>query len=486
MQQWNVTPLQTRRLQRFVSTTNLVQSGGRPVSEALIDLAWLVEAFAQRVEQEGDTTSDAVSLAALKFTSDNIDVAKNITTEGLSDDERAAYVRTLSERASAEIFEFSTCNRVLYVGFGIDAQTLSSHISATNEIGHIAFELFEDTEAWRQLVKICSGLDSFMMGELQVMSQFRKSINFHKEHGLISHYNSGFFEHIIAANRSIRKQLGFTSTTVSMLTLATTALDALLEEKGPVKAAVLGFGDMGIKAVEALIDAQQSNVLVVSRNPAVSSKRAPELAQKCTMVSYEEWNHGEHQPDLVISTIRNASPTYHGQRPLPVQTPATVMDFSWPPSFEASGVSELQTLMGMDHWIKLSRNLGREWNYESTIDKSESMINTIQERYSDALENKAQGKFRAHVYQTMEGLAKTWETSPHATDADVPQLGAFSREIATWICHQPAPFQLSALSTFVVNTKRTLSSAMIAHVDHEVRQSVLAMSKPNSVVGGAS
>ncbi len=244
------------------------------------------------------------------------------------------------------------------------------------------------------------------MGELQVMSQFRKSINFHKEHGLISHYNSGFFEHIIAANRSIRKQLGFTSTTVSMLTLATTALDALLEEKGPVKAAVLGFGDMGIKAVEALIDAQQSNVLVVSRNPAVSSQRAPELAQKCTMVSYEEWNHGEHQPDLVISTIRNASPTYHGQRPLPVQTPATVMDFSWPPSFEASGVSELQTLMGMDHWIKLSRNLGREWNYESTIDKSESMINTIQERYSDALENKAQGKFRAHVYQTMEGLQK--------------------------------------------------------------------------------
>ncbi|MDP6200266.1 MAG: hypothetical protein QF531_05790, partial [Candidatus Poseidonia sp.] len=136
------------------------------MSEAAIDLSWLVEAFAQRAEQEGDATSDLVSLAALKFTSDNIDVAKNITTEGLSDDERAAYVQTLSERASAEIFEFSTCNRVLYVGFGVDAQTLSSHISASNGIEHIAFELFEDTEAWRQLVKICSGLDSFMMGEL--------------------------------------------------------------------------------------------------------------------------------------------------------------------------------------------------------------------------------------------------------------------------------------------------------------------------------
>ena len=456
------------------------------MSEALIDLAWLVEAFAQRTEREGDATSDLVSLAALKFTSANIDVAKKITTEGMSEDARAAYVRTLSERSSAEIFEFSTCNRVLYVGFGIDAQTLGTQISASNNIEDISFELFEGTDAWRQLVKICSGLDSFMMGELQVMSQFRKSINFHKEQGLISHYNSGFFEHIIAANRSIRKQLGFTSTTVSMLTLATTALDALLDENGPMKAAVLGFGEMGIKAVEALIDAEQADVLVVSRNPTLSAERAPDLAKKCTMISYETWNEGQHQPDLVISTIRNASPTYHRGRPLPVQTPATVMDFSWPPSFESSGVSDQQVLMGMDHWIKVSRNLGKEWDYDSTIGKSESMINTIQERYSDALENKAQGKFRAHVYQTMEELAKTWETSSHATDGDVPQLGAFSREIATWICHQPAPFHLSSLSTFVVNTERTLSSAMLAHVDHEVKRSVLAMSKPNSVFGGAS
>ncbi len=456
------------------------------MSEALVDLAWLVEAFAKRAEQQGDTGSDTVALAALKFTSENIGIAKKITTEGMSNDERAAYVRGLSERAGAEVFEFSTCNRVLYVGLGIDAQNLSSHISDVNGIESIPFELFEDTQAWRQLVKICSGLDSFMMGELQVMSQFRKSINFHKEHGLISHYNSGFFEHIIAANRSIRKQLGFTSTTVSMLTLATKALDALLKEKGPMKAAVLGFGDMGIKAAEALIEADQSDVLVVSRDPVGSAERAPEVAQNCTMISYETWNAGEQQPDLIISTIRNASPTYHDQHPLPVQTPATVMDFSWPPSFEVSGVSGQQTLMGMDHWIKLARNLGKEWNYDSTIGKSEVMIDTIQERYSDALENKAQGKFRAHVYQTMESLAKTWETSPHATDHDVPQLGAFSREIATWICHQPSPFNLSALSNFVVNTERTLSSAMIAHVDHEVKRSVLAMSKPNSVFGGAS
>ena len=108
------------------------------------------------------------------------------------------------------MFEFSTCNRVLYVGFGIEPEALGAKISNLNGVEQIPFELYEGTDAWRQLVKICSGLDSFMMGELQVMSQFRKSVNFHRDNELISNYNSAFFEHVISANRSIRKQLGFT------------------------------------------------------------------------------------------------------------------------------------------------------------------------------------------------------------------------------------------------------------------------------------
>ena len=456
------------------------------MGEALIDLVSLTNPGVETIENQGTGDSDRISLAALKFTSETIDIAKEITTEGITEKERASYIKKLSEVCKAEIFEFSTCNRVLYVGFGIGSDTLASHISKFNSLGNIPFEEFEGTEVWRQLVKICSGLDSFMMGELQVMSQFRKSINFHKENNLISHYNSGFFEHIVAANLTVRKQLGFTSTTESMLSLATTALDALLEERGPMKTAVLGFGDMGMKAVEELLKANQTDIMVVSRDPAVSAKRAPQLAIECNMISYKIWDEGSQKPDLIISTIRNATTTYNERRPLPVNVPTTIMDFSWPPSFDESGVSDNQTLLGMAHWIKVSRNLGKEWDYGATIARSESIIDDIQERYMGTLENKAQRKFRAHIYKTMEDLSKNWEDSPHASVEDVPQMGAFSREIATWICHQSSPFHLSSLSDFVVSTDRKLSTSILAHVDSAVKQSVLDMSKKNSVFGGAS
>ena len=427
-----------------------------------------------------------VSLVSLKFTSDNIDVAKQITTEGVPLDERENYVRNLSKYAGAEIFEFSTCNRVLYVGFGIEPEALNSKVCKYNNMEEISFDVYEGTDAWRKLVKICSGLDSFILGELQVMSQFRKSVNFHRDNGLISHYNSAFFEHVIAANRSVRKKLGFTQTTESMLSLATTSLELLLEEKGRVNAVVLGFGEMGSKAAEALISSGQTNIVVVSREPAISAQRHPDLADHCTFISYEEWNDNDMNIDLVISTIRNAEATYHAGHKLPVSSEAVLMDFAWPPSIDVSGAADGQQLMGMEHWIKMSRNLGKEWDYESTVDKSESMINTIQDRYKAALDNKTQGKFRAIIYATLEGMAKQWEDSQHASDNDVPQLGAFSREIATWICHQPPQFHLSQLSNFVANTERKLSPSILSHVDHEVKRSVLVLSEKGVSLGGAS
>lgn len=455
------------------------------MGDTLVDLTRLLEGNpGQSQATEMGHESTTVSLIGLKFTSENIDVAKEITTEGVSPEERENYIRKVSDFTGSEIFEFSTCNRVLYVGFGIEADELSSKICQMNETREITFDLFEGTDAWCQLVKICSGLDSFMIGELQVMSQFRKAVNFHREHGLVSHYNSAFFEHVIAANRSIRRQLGFTQTTESMLSLATASLEQLLMEKGQVNAVVLGFGEMGSKAAEALVNAGQTDIVVVSREPSASAQRHPDLAKHCNIISYEEWENNDKHVDLVISTIRNAEATYHAGHPLPITSNATLMDFAWPPSIDASGAGEGHVLLGMEHWIKRSRNLGKEWDYDSIIDKSESMISAIEERYTAALDNKTQGQFRAFIYSTMEQMSKQWEDSPHATDDDVPQLGAFSREIATWICHQPPRFYLSHLSNFVVNTDRKLSSSVLSHVDHEVKQSVMALSDGNSSLGG--
>ena len=51
---------------------------------------------------------------------------------------------------------------------------------------------------------------------------------------------------------------------------------------------------MGIKAVETLLDLDQDEITVVSRNPEISSTRNLQLSTVCNMISYDEWKLG-HQ-----------------------------------------------------------------------------------------------------------------------------------------------------------------------------------------------
>ena len=61
-----------------------------------------------------------ICMVTMKIDSDNVEHVKHLTTEGLDKQQRLEFIRNLSETSQTEIFEFSTCNRVLYVGFGVD------------------------------------------------------------------------------------------------------------------------------------------------------------------------------------------------------------------------------------------------------------------------------------------------------------------------------------------------------------------------------
>ena len=433
------------------------------------DLATGMRAGSAHVSKEN--MASKVCVLSLKFDSDNIDMAKHLTTEGLRLNGRISFIKKLKAEADAEVFEFSTCNRVLYVGFDTDPSKLSESISNLVGIKDIPFKMMTGSDAWRFMVKTCSGLDSFIVGELHVMSQMRSSIQIHREHELIGTFNLAFFDHVISATRIIRKELGYNSSTESMLNLATSSLEDILSEKGKAKSIVLGFGEMGIKAVETLHELGQSNVLVASRNPSKSAMRNPELAERCSMITYDELDSYTQKFDILISTMRCSTPAYNETNAPPMSDTAIMMDFSWPPSIHQSAVLGQQTLLSMEHWIQLARNIDHS-EYKTLIEKGEHMIEDIQKRYTDSLSNKAEAKFRAFIYNRMEVLSNSWESSTVTQQNEIPQLGAFAREIATWICQQNKSFYLSELTNYVKKTDRGFNSNLLEQVSQDVEQSI--------------
>ena len=281
---------------------------------------------------------DSVSMISMKIDSNNVDQVKQLTTEGLNKVQRLEFIKEIKQNLDAEVFELSTCNRVLYVGFNVSSQELEKSVLEVANCNSAEFNHFTGIDVWRNLVKVCSGLDSFIIGELQVMSQFRGAVAWHKKHGIISDFNGSFFDHVVSANRLIRKEFEFNQTTESMLNLATNALESEISKEGGSICLVLGFGEMGCKAVETLISLNQSKIYVISRSPNEAKLRNQEIASHVSILTLDEWLKLNVKPTLVISTRRNNQATYNESNPLPISNSATVMDFSWPPSIDSEGV----------------------------------------------------------------------------------------------------------------------------------------------------
>ena len=429
---------------------------------------------------DAKTLINSVSMISMKLDSDNVEHVKYLTTEGLTKKQRLKFLNDIKQELNADLFELSTCNRVLYVGFDVTSSELESSVLRTASLESAPFEHFSGIDVWRHLVKVCSGLDSFILGELQVMSQFRGSVAWHRKHGLLSDINGSFFEHVVSANRMIRREFGFNQTTESMLNLATSALEEIVPSNETTSSLVLGFGEMGSKAVQVLLSLGQTDISVISRSPEQAALRNPDIAAQVNLITFEDWKSKQLAPNLIISTIRNNTATYNESNPIPSKSKAVIMDFSWPPSIDVSGISENHELFGTEYWIRASHRLGIEWDYSSTIEKSEAMISQIQQRFMDALTDKTRAKFRAFMYQTLEALSQQWEQSEYAIDSST-QLGAFSREIATWICNQNGPFTTVELDNMVLSTDRQINPTLLKRVASDVNETIIRINEKSTL-----
>ncbi len=429
---------------------------------------------------DAKTLINSVSMISMKLDSGNVEHVKYLTTEGLTKKQRLKFLNDVKQELSADLFELSTCNRVLYVGFDVTSTELESSVLRTASLESAPFVHFSGIDVWRHLVKVCSGLDSFILGELQVMSQFRGSVAWHRKHGLLSDINGSFFEHVVSANRMIRREFGFNQTTESMLNLATSALEEIVPSNETTSSLVLGFGEMGTKAVEVLLSLGQTDISVISRSPEQAALRNPDIAAQVNIITFEDWKSKQLSPNLIISTIRNNTATYNETNPIPSISKAVIMDFSWPPSIDVSGISENHELFGTEYWIRASHRLGIEWDYSSTIEQSEAMISQIQQRFMDALTDKTRAKFRAFMYQTLEALSQQWEQSEYAGDSST-QLGAFSREIATWICNQDGPFTTVELDNMVLSTDRQINPTLLKRVASDVNETIIRINEKSTL-----
>ena len=87
---------------------------------------------------------DGLSMISIKLAPGNVEVVKSLTSEGLTLNQRLDLIRRINSNLGEEIFEFSTCNRVLYVGFSTTCDLLEKSILEEFELEEAPFKKYSE------------------------------------------------------------------------------------------------------------------------------------------------------------------------------------------------------------------------------------------------------------------------------------------------------------------------------------------------------
>jgi len=410
---------------------------------------------------------ERLAVVTLRMSTNTMADIRALTTEAHDHAQREAFTDALAHAHGSGVFEMSTCNRVVYAGLCDEVAQLKSAVETASGVALSEVVAFTADEAWEHLVMVASGLDAFVLGELQVLGQVRSAIEHHRQSAHADAELLGVLEHVVWASRLVRKYLGFTKTTASMLNLATLSLDAMMAKGGLSGCVVLGSGDMGRKAVEALLE-RNVPVTVVSRSPVRARDRFGSDGDNVDFIDFEAWTNNPPVVPLIVSTMRVANPVYGAEHRLPTTEPLTVMDFSWPPSIDAEGLHPRQTLQGMNHWIQQAHGLDADVDRPAILLEARKELARVQQLLDARLASAAQGDFRSFVHQTFARLASGWSASPLNKPSQTPELEAFGRELATWLCKAHGTVTIDDVRERVHSTARPLSGPMLERIEDDV------------------
>lgn len=232
-------------------------------------------------------------------------------------------VSLLLEGASREgidsLFIVSTCNRTELFAMGVTTQELirllTTYSNGTlDEFHNYGFEL-EGTRAIHHLFKVATGLDSQILGDLQVVKQVKEGYEFSSTRNMISGELHRLIQHVFRAHKRSRNEtsLGHGAATVAYAAVkfAVRTFDNLANKN----ILLVGTGKIGKVTCKNLVNLGASKLTLINRTRG----RAEFVADKFNLevADMDQLPQQIADADLVIVATGSSEPVIRPEHMLP-------------------------------------------------------------------------------------------------------------------------------------------------------------------------
>lgn len=277
------------------------------------------------------------------------------------------------------IFMLDTCNRTELYAF-CDAEILISALCKSTNTDRDFFEqhgyIHVQEDAYYHLYGVGTGLDSQVLGDVQIIQQVKQAYKKAKKKGLSGEFHQ-LIQSVFRAHKRSRTETDFGKGTASVGFAATQLALDHFKDLSQIRILLIGAGKMGKVSAKNLISNGAEHISVVNR----TIDRAKQLASSFDIKAhaFSELDEEIKQADLVITATGAKNPILHPKHFEGVDHPQLVLDLSVPRNVNPT-VNKLDnvTLIDMDSIHEAN---------QKAIEKREKSIPEIRKIIEEEKEN---------------------------------------------------------------------------------------------------
>lgn len=189
-------------------------------------------------------------------------------------------LRELTLHGASEAAILSTCNRTeLYCSTDNPAKPLQwlsqYHKLETNSIQPYIYTL-PDNEAVKHAFRVASGLDSMVLGEPQILGQFKQSVKIAQDAGTLGTLLHKLFQRTFEVAKEVRTNTDIGANSISMAAAAVKLAQRIFGDISQQKVLFIGAGEMIALCADHFAAQKPKSMVVANR----TLERGEELAEK--------------------------------------------------------------------------------------------------------------------------------------------------------------------------------------------------------------
>ena len=282
------------------------------------------------------------------------------------------------------IFTISTCNRTQLFAFGGNIHQLKKIFlkhsgGKLKDLNKYGFVLQGD-EAIQQLFEVSTGIDSQILGDLQIFSQVKKGVNQAKKLKALNGVTDRLLQFVFKANKEVQSFTNISKGAASVAHAAVLHVRNNFNSLKDKKILLIGVGKIGERTLENIISYQFKKVTVINR----TMKKAKVIGQKygVSVAPYKHLSKEVETADIIMVATSSKTPTLKTEHLSKPQRKKLLIDLSVPRNIdpELNKIKEV-SLIDMDKLTQVAdKTLSKR---RKDIPKARTIINLHKIEFKD-------------------------------------------------------------------------------------------------------